>query len=52
MSNHYRHHRVVTRSKQPASISYLDQLLEQPLLALGLILLFFLLMMKCLICHR
>ena len=60
MTQHYRHHRVVKRSKEPISQPCLqscyDSMLEAatkwPLLALGLFLLFLLLVMKCMVCHK
>ncbi|MBP3887160.1 MAG: hypothetical protein J6F30_05860 [Cellulosilyticum sp.] len=60
MTQHYRHHRVVKREKEPTNQfclqSCCDSMMEaatnQPLLALGIFLLFLLLLMKCLFCHK
>ncbi len=60
MTQHYRHHRVAKREKestQPFCLqsccdSMMNAAMNQPLLALGLFLLFLLLLMKCLICHK
>lgn len=50
MNQHYRHPRVAKRDIQPDHT--LCDWLCQPLVGMGLILLLFIILLKCLICHR